>query len=83
MSETPPDRKEAGDAPAAPRNYYLTYLVLAVLLAVLYVASIRPVCWLVGRHYLPEEVTAIYAPHVYLSDEHQRLLGKYVDWWIR
>jgi len=83
MSDTPPDQKEAGDAPEGSGKHYVTYLVLAVLVAVLYVASIGPVCWLVEKHYLPEEVTAIYAPHVYLSEEHQRLLGKHVDWWFR
>ena len=81
MSDTPPDRDEPSAAPETPRNPWVGYLVWATLLLVLYVLSCGPVYWLIGNHYLPEEVAVIYRPFNHLGDDLKHLIRHYADWW--
>ncbi|NBR85075.1 MAG: hypothetical protein EBT61_06140 [Verrucomicrobia bacterium] len=82
MSDTPPDRKEAGDAPEGPRNPWVTYLVWAILVPVLYVLSIGPVVGLIARDYLPEEVAYIYLPLEILPESLYEPIRPYLEWWL-
>lgn len=82
MSDTPPDRKEAGDAPAGPRNPWVGWLVWVILVPLLYVLSFGPVCWLVEKGYLPREAYSIHAPLSYLPDAVTSRIELYLDWWV-
>ena len=81
MSDTPPDQKEAGDAPAGPRNPWVGWIVWAILVPVLYVLSVGPVQWLVLKEYLPGEAAYIYLPLQYLPDSAVEAIKRYVVWW--
>jgi hypothetical protein len=82
MSDTPPDRKEPDDAPAAPRNPWVGWLVWAVLAPVLYVLSIGPAAWLSKRSPLPEFVVSIYSPLKHLPDYLLDPIKRYIEWWV-
>lgn len=81
MSDTPPDQKEAGDAPEAPRNQWVGWLVWAVLVPVLYVLSTGPVYRLIGLGHIAPEWAAIYDPLGYLGEDFVRLVFDYAGWW--
>ena len=81
MSDTPPDRKEAGDAPAAPRNPCVGYLGLGILSLALYLLGIGPVWWLVENGYLRQEVFWIYSWISQLPGGIQEHITNYMLWW--
>ena len=82
MSDTPPDRKEAGDAPAAPRNPWVGWLMWLILTPVLYVLSCGPVVWLIEKHYIPQASSRIYDLLRYLPDSVHALVIRYAEWWV-
>lgn len=82
MSDTPPDRKEADDALAAPRNPWVSWPVWVVLTPVLYVLSTGPVWWLVAKGILPAEVIQFYAPLTYCGSSFNDLIMRYAGWWL-
>lgn len=79
MSDTPPDQKEAGDAPEAPCNVTGRFIMWMSLALGLYVLSVKPVVWLVGSHALPAEAIFIYGPFIFYNDDLLWLLGHYID----
>ena len=81
MSDTPPDRKEADDAPEGPRNPWVGWLTWLLLTPVLYVLSAGPVVWLVERDYLPEWPIMIYTPLGYLPHSATEAITRYAKWW--
>jgi hypothetical protein len=81
MSDSPPDRKEADDAPAAPRNPWVGWLVWAILTPVLYVLSIGPAGWLLHNDYLPGWMFQIYDPLDYLPAVITKPINSYLEWW--
>lgn len=82
MRDTPPDQKEADDAPAGPRNPWVGWLVWAVLALVLYVLSTGPVWWLVRNGYLWKDVMLIYEPMNYVMVNYlgEDLMGLHYDY---
>ena len=82
MSDTPPDQKEAGDAPAGPRHPWLSQLFWFILTPVLYVLSLGPVAWLCEKNYLPDAVGYIYAPVWLLPEPIASVILSYMEWWI-
>lgn len=82
MNDTPPDQKEAGDAPAGPRNPWVTWLVWLILAPVLYVLSIGPMWWLEAKGLLPEQtVDFVYYPLIIFGEEFPAPLQQYIGWW--
>lgn len=81
MSDTPPDQKEAGDAPDGPRNTWVGWLLWLALAPVLYVFSIGPVFYLVERGPLPFALKILYEPLGYLPDPALNWILCYTDWW--
>gem|GEM_PF-3258005 len=68
MSDTESARNDEGDAPAGPRNPWVSWVVRLVLAPVLYVLSGGPVSWLIRKHYLPDNIRV--------------LLLSYEQWWV-
>lgn len=83
MSDTPPDRKEADDAPAAPRNPWVGWLAWVILMPVLYVLSLGPANWLHKQGVWQKPLEAIYSPLEYLPNSFLEPIGPYIEWWIR
>ena len=83
MSDTPPDQKEAGDAPKGPRNTWVGWLIWAVLAPVMYVLSYAPVNDLVAKGYIPLEIMHVYDPLSYLPRTLTELIMDYIRWWQR
>lgn len=81
MSDTPPDRKEAGDAPAGPRNPWVGWLTWAVLTPVLYVLSVGPARWLHNHGIAQRAFQAIYSPLDKLPSSLKEPLLDYARWW--
>lgn len=81
MSDTPPDRKEADDAPAAPKNPWVGWLVWVIVAPVLYVLSAGPAWWLHKKGYLPESFGMVYYPLSILPDYFQAMIDNYYHWW--
>ncbi len=81
MSDAPPDRKDAGDSPEAPKNPWVRYLVWAIFVPVLYVFSIGPVFYLVERGPLPFGLKILYEPLGYLPEPALNWILCYIDWW--
>ena len=79
MSDTPPDRKEEGDAPEAPKNPHRRLIAWLVIAPVVYVLSLAPVCWLVERHYLPEQVYYLYYPLKYLGRDALHGIDRFLE----
>lgn len=83
MSDAQPDRKEAGDAPEAPRNLWTSWLMWLVLAPVLYVLSIGPANWLGQNGCLPAWAFTIYTPLDYLPPSITTIINLYMDLWVR
>ncbi len=81
MSDTPPDRKEEGDAPDGPRNPYVRLIAWMFLAPVLYVLSSGPVWWLLEHKYLPEAAGCVLVPLFYLPEGPLRIVLDYMGWW--
>lgn len=81
MKDAPTGSEGEGDAPAGPRNPWVSWLMWALLTPVAYVLSCGPVAWLVEHHYLSEGAMFIYQPLDLLEGEPMHLLRAYVDWW--
>lgn len=82
MSDTPPDRKEADDAPAGPRNPRVVWLTWLFLTPVLYVLSTGPAYLLWRQGIWNAEFEAIYYPLGYLPDYIVHLIDTYRSWWV-
>lgn len=83
MSDTPPDQKEAGGAPAGPKNPWVGWLMWAILLPVLYLLSTGPMWRLYTAGYIAEEAYHVYAlPLRLLGEDFTLKLLPYVQWWM-
>lgn len=82
MSDTPPERKEADDAPAVPKNPWVVWLVWVVLAPVLYVLSAGPVARLIQMDFIPDAVWLAYEPLHHLPNCVQDPIKTYVVWWV-
>ena len=81
MSDTPPDRKEAGDAPEGRRNPWMSWLVWLILAPVLYVLSAGPAARLHREGMWREPIEAVYLPLSYLPEPIDEALEEYIRWW--
>jgi hypothetical protein len=82
MSDTQPDRKEAGNAPEGPRNPIMRFIAWGVLAVVLYVLSTGPMWWLHRSGYIGRGVISGFLfPERFLSDPVRRVLMEYTSWW--
>lgn len=81
MSNTPPDRKEAGDASEGPKSPWVSWLVWAILVPVLYVLSIGPANRLHSRGIWKKPIEAVYEPLSYLPEDWKGPIRTYASWW--